>query len=439
MRSRHDRLLDIAERRLGLGVDLGVIRQAIEDERLSDATVTMGGRTMVNFSTCSYLGLNRDKRLKEGAIEAVERYGPNYSSAPIYSALPTHHELEARLGEMMEAAVTLVQTTTLAHISALPILIGPDDLALVDAQTHESVHLATTNLKGNGVTVASVPHADIDVLAHRLSVSASEYHRVWFLSDGVFSMYGDVAPVAEVAALQERYPNLHTYYDDAHGLGWAGENGRGYVLSQIPWNDRMVIAAGMAKSFGAFGAVLAFGNPKLVRRVQLTGGALTFSGPIPPADLGAGLASAAIHLSPEHGERQQALLAEIDWVRGELVRRRLPVVSLASTPIWFVRVGSDEATGEMIQRLMADGFYLNASSYPAVPLGKAGVRFTQTLHHSREQITAMLDAMAAHMPELSEEPHVVIDLREEGEVSIDVEGHTARTHGPVIAKPARRS
>jgi len=412
MRSRHDRILDLAERKLSLGVELGVIQRRIEDERLDDAVITVDGKPMVNFSTCAYLGLNRDERLRNGAVEALDRYGANYSSAPIYTALPMYETLEQQLSAMTGAAAAAVQTTTLAHLSALPVLIGPEDLALVDAQTHDSVHLATTNLKGNGVTVETVPHIDLEALTRRVEETAGDYNRVWFLTDSIFSMYGDVAPIKEIAALQERFSNLHVYYDDAHGFGWAGEHGGGYVLSQIPWNDRMVIAAGLAKSFGSFGAVLAFGDPDLVRRVQLTGGALTFSGPIPPADLGAATASAEIHLSEEHAERQARLIEFIDWGRREILARQLPVASLATTPIWFVRVGPTDATGEMIQRLMSDGYFLNASAYPAVPIGNAGVRFTQTLHHTPEQFVGLLDAIAFHLEDLGVAADVVVDLRD---------------------------
>jgi 7-keto-8-aminopelargonate synthetase-like enzyme len=411
MRSRHDRILDLAARQIGLGVELGIIQRSIEDAALDDATITIDGRTMVNFSSCAYLGINRDQRLRDSAIDAIRRYGANYSSAPIYTALPMYEELGRQLSEMTGGAAAVVQTTTLAHISALPILIGPSDIALIDAQTHDSVHLATVNLKGNGVAVETYPHADADALTRRVGEVVDQYDRVWVLTDSIFSMYGDVAPIREIAALQERYSNVHAYYDDAHGFGWAGERGAGYVLSQVPWNNRMVIAAGLAKSFGSFGAVLAFGDESLVQRVKITGGALTFSGPIPPADLGAATASAAIHLSQEHPVLQAELLDFIHWGRTEILARNLPVVSLETTPIWFVRIGTAADAGAILQRLMADGYYLNVSAFPAVPLGHAGIRFTQTRNHTREQVTGLLDSIATHLADFDLGPEIVVDLR----------------------------
>lgn len=413
MRSKHDRLLDMAESRISLGVDLGVIHRRLEDDDLDGATITLNGESLVDFSSCSYLGLNRDPRLKAGAIDAVQRYGTSYSASPTYTAIPLYDTLEERLRQMTGGAVAVAQTTTLAHMAALPALIGPDDLALVDARSHDSVHLATTNLRGNGVTVESVAHRDPVFLAHRLAEVAASYDKVWYLADGIFSMYGDTAPVEDVAALQAIYPNLYAYYDDAHGFGWSGRHGRGMVLSRVPLNDRMVVAAGFAKAFGSLGAVLVFGDEHLARRVRLVGGPLTFSGPIPPPDLGSAVASADIHLSDQHEEMQAGLVSDIEFLRSEVVRFGLPVVSMEATPIWYVKIGSPAQAAEMILRLMAEGFYLSIAAYPAVPVGQAGVRFNQSLHHSREQLSGLVDALSRHLPEVGAEPHIVIDLRDE--------------------------
>ena len=433
----------MAESRISLGVDLGVIHRRVEDETLNGAIITLDGRSLVDFSTCSYLGLNRDPRLKAGAIDAVERYGTSYSASPTYTAIPLYDTLEERLREMTGGAVAVAQTTTLAHMAALPALVGPDDLALVDGRAHDSVHLATTNLRGNGVTVESVAHRDPVFLAHRLAETAGHYNRVWYLADGIYSMYGDTAPVEDVAALQAIYPNLYAYYDDAHGFGWSGKHGRGHVLSRVPLNDRTVIAAGFAKAFGSLGAVLIFGDEHLARRVRLVGGPLTFSGPLPPPDLGSAVASAGIHLSDEHEEMQSRLMSDIYFVRSEIVRLGLPVVSMEPTPIWYVRIGSPAQAGEMILRLMDEGFYLSIAAYPAVPVGQAGVRFNQSLHHSREQLAALLDALARHLPEVGAEPHIIIDLRDEALALLEdedealEEAESAVAHHRVL--PAHRS
>jgi 7-keto-8-aminopelargonate synthetase-like enzyme len=419
MRSRHDRILDLAERRLSLGVERGLIQRRIEDEKLDGAIITLDGAKLVDFSSCAYLGVNRDPRLKAGAIEAVQRFGTSYSSSPTYTALGLYDELEAQLRDMTGAVVAIPQTTTLAHLAALPILVGPEDLALVDAQTHDSVQLAAAALRGNGVTVEVVPHNDMNALRTTLDARAGLYHRVWYLADGIYSMYGDTAPVVAIAGLLGAYENLHLYFDDAHGFGWQGLHGRGHVLNEVPIHPRMVVAAGLSKSFGTLGAVLAFGDPAAARRVRLTGGPLTFSGPVPPAALGAAVESAAIHLSDEHAERQARLIADIAACRSEIVDRQLPVLSLDMTPIWYIRIGGPESVAEMVVRLMKDGYYLNAATYPAVPLGYGGIRFTQTLHNTREQTLGLLDAIAHHLPAVASDLEVVVDLRDESDLLVE--------------------
>lgn len=419
MRSRHDRILDLAERRLSLGVERGLIQRRIEDDTLDGALITLDGVKLVNFGSCAYLGLNRDPRLKAGAIDAVSRFGTSYSSSPTYTALAMYDTLESQLRRMTGGAVAIAQTTTLAHLAALPILVGPEDLALVDARTHDSVQLAATTLRGNGVSVETVPHSDVPALRSILASRSGAYHRVWYLADGIYSMYGDVAPVKELVDLLDVYANLHLYFDDAHGFGWQGLHGRGQVLSEVSLHERMVMAAGFSKSFGTLGAVLAFGDPDAARRVRLTGGPLTFSGPVPPPALGAAVVSAEIHLSSEHAERQARLLSDIEVVRGEIIARQLPVLSLATTPIWYIRVGGPENVAEMVHRLMKDGFYLNAAAYPAVPIGFGGIRFTQTLHNTQEQAVDLLDAIGHHLPQVASEPEITVDLRDGGDELVE--------------------
>ena len=419
MRSRHDRILDLAERRLSLGVERGVIQRRIEDKYLEGAIITLDGATLVDFSSCAYLGVNQDRRLKAGAIEAVERFGTSYSSSPTYTALGLYDQLESQLRQMTDATVAVPQTTTLAHLAALPILVGPEDLALIDSQTHDSVQLAAAALRGNGVTVETSPHNDMAALRTELDARAESYHRVWYLADGIYSMYGDTAPVAELVGLLDAFENLHMYFDDAHGFGWQGLHGRGHVLNEVPIHERMVVAAGLSKSFGTLGAVLAFGDSNAARRVRLTGGPLTFSGPVPPAALGAAVASAAIHLSDEHAERQARLIADIAACRSEIIARQLPVLSLVATPIWYIRVGGPDSVAEMVLRLMKEGYYLNAATYPAVPLGYGGIRFTQTLHHTREQTLGLLDAIERHLPDVASDTNVVVDLRDDADLLLE--------------------
>ncbi|MDH3261894.1 MAG: aminotransferase class I/II-fold pyridoxal phosphate-dependent enzyme [Acidimicrobiia bacterium] len=396
------------------GVDAGVIRIRVEDEVLSGDTVTVDGQCLVNFGSCAYLGLNVDPRLKQGAIAAIERFGPVFSSSAAYTSVDIYSALEARLARMFGTGhIVLPTTTTLGHLAALPVLVSPDDVVLVDTQSHASVHLATDVLRGRGISVTELPHNDMAALERALEEASNDRQcGIWYLADSIYSMYGDVAPVREIAALLDLYSSLHVYLDDAHGFGWRGLHGRGYVLDKIPLHERMVIVVSLAKSFGTGGAALLFADGDTAQRVWLAGGTLTFSGPIHPAELGAAVAAADIHLSDEHVERQARLISQIELVSGLLAGHRLPAMAFDPTPIWFIRTGRLDHAIELTRRLMKDGFYVNPAAFPAVPRGYGGIRFTHTLYQTDDQILALIDSMARHLPEIIDEPEIIFDLTE---------------------------
>lgn len=409
MASRHERLLRLTERTIARGVRNRSGQIRLEDERLEGPYITVDGARLVDFGSCSYLGLNRHPALARGATDALRRFGTGHSSSPMYTALGLYGTLEARLEQIFDAPVVVAPTTTLAHLAALPVLIGPEDLLLIDQFSHASLQLAADVLRGRGTQVDTVPHNDVAALRDRLIEDTARYRQVWFATDGVFSMFGDLAPVTEINALLSEFANLHVYYDDAHGFGWAGEHGRGYVASEIAWHPRMIIAAGLSKSFGATGGVLAFGDPALRRRVQYTGGPLTFSGPIQPADLGAAVASADFHLSTLYSERQRQFQQHIALAGDMLTEYGLPVASFDHTPIWFIVIGQLETVLEITRAVMDDGYYVNPASYPAVPIGSAGIRFTQTLHQSAAQLEGLIGSLLRHIS-VAEGRDVAIDL-----------------------------
>ena len=422
MKSKTERMLELTQKVMANGVETGIIRLQTEDERLDGPFMTVGGNTVLDFGTCSYLGINRDDRLKAAAHDAVDRFGPNYSSSTVYTALGLNGELEDLLSEIFGSAALVSPTTTLAHLGALPVLALPEDLVLIDISAHATMHLAADVLRGRGVEVETVPHNSVSALRQRLEEAGDGYRRIWYLADGLYSMFGDFAPVKAIAPLLDEFPNLWLYYDDAHAVGWKGKHGRGHVLSEMDWHPRLVVAAGLAKSFGAHGAVLAFGDPSLRETVLLTGSSWTFSGPIQVASLGAAIASARIHLSTELDERQAELDRQISWFRSVLLDRGLPVVGLDQSPIWYIKIGQTEDAVAAVRDLLDAGFYVNTASYPAVPFRQAGIRFTQTLHHTREQLLSLVDAIAARV--VAPDIKVEIDLREGASREPSLQSHS---------------
>ncbi|MEN8239893.1 MAG: aminotransferase class I/II-fold pyridoxal phosphate-dependent enzyme [Actinomycetota bacterium] len=398
--AHREEALQLVRAQMDLAISSGLIRIRVEDQSPTGETITIDGTKLVNFGSCAYLGLNVDDRLKAGAISAIEQYGSVFSSSTAYTSVDLYTELEAKLEQIFGGTVLVPTTTTLGHLSVLPVLVGPGDLVLLDHQVHASIHLTVHALRGLGAATANLPHNDIDTLREQLEESAGDHRHVWYLADGVYSMFGDTAPVAEVVELLDAYPNFHVYFDDAHGVGWRGVHGRGHVLTEAPLHERMIVIGSLAKSWGAGGSVLVMPNSEMAEQVLLAGATFTFSGPLHPAELGAAVAAADIHLSDERDALESELMSHIDYVRDRFVQYQLPAVSLERTPLWFVRVGSPHGALELARRMMTDGFYVNVSGFPAVPIGMDGIRFTNTLYHSEDHLERFMDSLARHTPDL---------------------------------------
>ena len=409
--SEREQALELVMKQMDIAIEYGLIRLRVEDQAQTGETITVDGTELLNLGSCAYLGLNIDERLKSGAIAAINRFVPVFSSSTAYTSIDLYTHLEEKLARIFGGPVLVPTTTTLGHLSVLPVLVRPGDLVLLDHQVHASVQLAAHALRGMGARVETVPHNDVVALREVLEAESGNHDSVWYLADGVYSMYGDTAPVADVMELVEAYPNLHAYFDDAHGVGWAGVHGRGYVLSEVPLHERMIVIGSLSKSWGAGGAVVVLPGEGLAERVLLAGATFTFSGPLHPAELGAAVAAADIHLSPEHSIRQAKLMERIDYVRDRLVSSQLPAMSLERTPLWYVRVGAPANAAELARRLIEDGFYANVSGFPAVPWGMDGIRFTNTLYHTQDHLEVFIDALERHIPDLLVPVDSPADLR----------------------------
>lgn len=415
--SQHERLLRLSRRNVDRSTAAGLT--SVRFSEVGDgSTIEIDGRPRANFGNCSYLGLAVDDRLKQAAKEAVDRFGPLYSSSQAYSSVDLYSELEELVVEMTgAAAVVLPATTTLGHLSCLPALVGDGDYVVLDSQSHASLQLTMQVLAGRGIPVHPVAHSDAGALESALAEAAPNHRQVWYVADGVYSMFGDLAGLDQVGQLLAAHDNLWVYLDDAHGFSWLGESGRGYVLSHLRWDPRLIVAVGMAKSFGSGGAALMFGDVETANTVRFLGGPMTFSGPIHPPTLGAALAAARIHLSDELPVLHARIQAQIRRVSAGLAAQRLPVMSWAATPLWFVPVGDVPRTIEIGRRMLDDGYYLNVSAFPAVPHGVAGLRFTHTLSNTDAQIDGMLERLAEHFHAVVGQPEAVIDIVEMDDIS----------------------
>lgn len=380
--------------------DAGIIHLSTEDDQLGGRTVRIEDQDLINFSSCSYLGLELDPRVKQGAIEAVMRYGTQFSSSRAYLSLGLYDALEDAMERIFQAPVLVSATTTLGHLSYLPVLAGEGDLVILDHQVHASVQMAAQVLKAKGARIEMVRHNRVDMLEHSIRKHRDQYQRIWYLADGVYSMYGDFAPAAELMQLLNTYEQLHLYVDDAHGASWTGQHGCGFARTAFGRHERLYMAVSLNKSFAGGGGLLIFPDAETKRLVRNCGGTLIFSGPMQPALLGAVMASASVHLSPEIGTLQQKILDRIRIFNETAHALALPQPVVAETPIGFIKIGDPGQTFALIRRLMERGYYVNAAAFPSVPYKASGVRVTLHNHLEPEDITGLLETIAHELPRI---------------------------------------
>lgn len=370
-----------------------LVHHHTEDESLQGHTVTIQGKELINFGSCSYLGLEVHPQLKEGVINAVTKYGTQFSSSRTYLSLGLYQELEGSLSQVFGKPSLVTASTTLGHLATLPVIIGDNDAIVLDLQVHSSVQMATQLLKARKVPIYVIRHNCMDSLEKKIQHLNNKHDKIWYFADGVYSMYGDFAPFQQLEHLLNKYKKFHLYIDDAHGMSWTGKNGVGVVRSHMTHHDKMVLAVSLNKSFGAAGGCIVFPNAKMEEQVRNCGSTYIFCGPIQPPMLGAACASMQYHLSPALEERQQELRELIDYTNQRINELSLPQFMQTDSPLFFIPAGLPAITYDIIHKMKEDGFYLNSAAFPAVPMKKSGIRFMINNNLSKEDINQMLKAL----------------------------------------------
>lgn len=401
--SKNHTFLDTVDQIVSDGVKRGILHLNNEDERLNGNKLKLKGKEVVNFGSCSYLGLEFDERLIEGGCNAIRNYGTQFSESRAYVSLKLYKDLEEKFEKIFGSPVIVSPTTTLGHIATIPVVVSDSDAVIIDHQVHSSVQNAVNIVKSKGVYTELLRHNRMDLLEQRIIELRKKHEKIWYMADGIYSMYGDACPVEEIITLLDKYPEFHFYVDDAHGMSCFGKHGRGYVLSKVEIHPKMIVATSLAKAFATGGAVLVFPNKETARKVRTCGGPLITSGPLQPGTLGAAIASADIHLSDEIITMQQELQDRITYTQIMLKKCGLPVISNACSPVFFVAVSLPKIGYKMIEKMLDSGYYLNLGIFPAVPMKNTGIRFTITRLHTFSQIDGMIADLSKHYRETLED------------------------------------
>jgi 7-keto-8-aminopelargonate synthetase-like enzyme len=389
----------------------GIAHLFTQDQQLSGRVITLKDRPMIHFGSCSYLGLEFDSRLQEAGIQAIQRYGSQFSCSRTYVSLGIYEELESLLGTMFGRPVILSTSSTMGHQAVVPIIIEDQDAVILDQQAHVSMQEAVSKLQLKGVTVTVLRHNRLDDLQKKYDELSVKHNRVWYFIDGIYSMYGDCAPLVQLKEMLELNKKMYLYVDDAHGMSWVGEHGSGFTRSIIQHHSRMVLATSLAKGFASAGGVFVLPDEEMYWKVKNWGGPLTYSGPQQPAVIGSSVASAKIHLSDEIYTLQNSLQTKIQFCNEVIAHYDLPVVADSNSPIFFIGLGLTKVGYNMVRRLSDDGYYANLGIFPAVPETCTGVRFTITNHHTESDIEGLAERLYYHLPKA---------LKEEGRTMNDV-------------------
>jgi len=379
---------------------IGLVHQIDQGETHQGRTLILEGKSKVNFGSCGYMGLEFDSRLKEGSIEAIRRYGTELSCSRAFLSNPLYPELEQLLEQIFLRPALVAPSTTLMHLSAIPVLIGPEDVILLDQQVHNSVQLAASVVKAAGTQVDFVPHNNPARLERKIKAYKETKKKIWYLADGVYSMYGDFAPASPLADLLSRYEQLQLYMDDAHGMSWYGDRGKGYVLSEFPDHERLFVATSFSKGFGSGGGAILCPNRETRQTIRNCGRTQIFSSPIQPGVLGAAVASAKIHLSPEFPEMQSELQLLNKICTSSMETLPLPIISDPNSPIRFIGIGTIDHGQKIVKRVIELGYWLNIAQYPAVGPNHSGIRFMITRSLKSDDIRGLTEAIRSATEEV---------------------------------------
>lgn len=348
--------------------------------------LTLGGRSLLNMSSNNYLGLAAHPRLKEAAIGAIQAYGcGSGASRLITGTTPLHEQLEERLAAFKGCERTLLfGSGYLANMGVITSLVGSADVILSDELNHASI---VDGCRLSRAERRIYPHCNTAVLAQQLAEMARADHpgRRLVVTDSVFSMDGDLAPLAEIAALCGRYDAL-LVVDEAHATGCLGPAGRG-LAAQVGLDPEAVISIGtLSKGFGVTGAFVS-GSSLLREFLINVARPFIFTTALPPADVAACLA--ALDILEEDPDLPTRLQSLATFFRNGL--QELGFSTLASeTQIIPLFIGDETRALRMAEALREHGLYAVAIRPPTVPTGTARLRFSVTAAHTPEDLSFAL-------------------------------------------------
>ena len=385
---------DELNRRLAALNEQGLRRELRRVDSPQDPRIEIGGKTFLNFSSNDYLGFTNHPALKEAAIKAVEKFGAGAgASRLICGSLAPYHELEESLAAFKGTEAALAFSTGYAAaLGAITALVGKDDIVIVDKLVHASI-VDAARLSGAKLRVFA--HNDIEDLKGILKWARKESsptsvvtRHVLIVTESVFSMNGDAAPLREIVALKEKY-GAWLMVDEAHATGLYGKNGRG-LADVLGVSGRIEIQMGtLGKALGASGGYIC-GSRSLIDYLINHARSFIFSTAPVPAAAAAAAAGIQLAKSAEGDARRKTLWQLVDWLNSKF---KLQHSTFRSAIIPLV-IGDEARTVELASNLREQNIFIPAIRYPTVARGAARLRVTLTAAHSAEDVAQLVQTFA---------------------------------------------
>ena len=354
------------------------------------AVCTFDGREVINLASNNYLGLTTHKALRKAAVEATKKYGAGAGAVrTIAGTMQVHMQLEEQIAKFKNVAACVVfQSGFTANAGTVSAVLGKEDLIISDELNHASI---IDGARLSRATIKVFKHKDVNDCERILQEHASFPGKKLIITDGVFSMDGDLAPLPELCTLAEKYDCI-MMVDDAHASGVMGRNGRGTV-DHFECHGRVHIQVGtLSKAIGVMGGYVC-GSRDLIDFLYLRARPFLFSTSHTPATAAACMAAFTVLDSPEGEKLVKKLWKNTKTFKRELKKRGFQF-KVSETPIVPIHVGDAAKAFEFSQKLFEAGVFAPAVGYPTVAEGKARLRAIVSAGHKKEQLVRAADIMA---------------------------------------------
>lgn len=354
-------------------------------ESAMDGVIQIEGRRVINFCANNYLGLANHPRLKQAAKNAIDQYGIGPGAVrTIAGTMTLHEQLERRLAEFKHAeAVVTLQSGFTANLATIPALVGKGDVIFSDRLNHASI---IDGCRLSRARIVAYEHNDVDDLRLKIA-QETDYQRRLIVTDGVFSMDGDIAPLPDLYEVAREYGIL-LMVDDAHGEGVLGSGGRG-IVDHFGLHGKVDIEVGtMSKAFGVMGGIVA-GNATIIDWIKQRGRPFLFSSAMTVPDVAACLE--AVDMLEEGDELVKRLWSNGDFLNAELTKMGFDT-GASQTPIIPVILGDAHLAKQFSAQLLQEGVFAKSISFPTVPHGTARIRVMNTAAHTHDDLEQALHA-----------------------------------------------